>query len=184
MCRRFVRPFAMTSQRVALATNSARSIEDGPPSFPPASPSPGEAVRPRCRRRRTRQRAADLELLSRGDPLGYLGQRHNGEREAGRPEDEAAEERQGRRCLPSASGLKSGIGARPPSQPARQVWPPRRRRSSESRIVLLPTRSRTALILFLSRGVGPPARGASVFSASDSKGGQRFGVFPDCGWCR
>src|SRR5262249_31137479 len=45
-----------------------------------------------------------------------------------------------------SSGLKSAIGARPPSHPARHARPPLRSMARESRIVLLPARSGTAAI--------------------------------------
>src|ERR1700730_10041993 len=49
-----------------------------------------------------------------------------------------------------SSGLKSDTGASPPRKPARHAHPPRRSMARESRIVLLPTRSRTASICFRS----------------------------------
>src|SRR6516162_1364636 len=60
-----------------------------------------------------------------------------------------------------ASGLKSAIGARPPSHPARQARPPRRSMARESRMVLLPTRSSTASS-FLASAIRCDSSGPSV----------------------
>src|SRR5262245_48480223 len=83
-------------------------------------------------------------VAARRDLFGDALKRNVGEREARGSEDEAAEEGQKTPLDICSSGLKSLIGASPPSQPARHARPPRRNMARESRMVLLPTRSSTA----------------------------------------
>jgi hypothetical protein len=71
------------------------------------------------------------------------------------------------------------MGSSPPSHPARQAVPPRRNMSSESRMVLLPTRSSTASTCLASAmwaarsGTSTSTRAAPSFSSMAKREGLR-----------
>ena len=117
--------------------------------FPPASPASMMRCASRISSKREDPRRRCLEPAG-GHLIGDVLQRHVDSGKPGSPNMKLPKKFQLTPLGMRSSGLKSPMGSSPPNQPHRHAVPSRRSMSNESRIVLLPTRSRTASICLAS----------------------------------